>query len=131
MSEEVDESVRTADRWSRVIGLFVALIVYFGALRLTGDVPISMLAAAVTAIGARIYIPYHASLRVADGPGTDLAEIELTGDYHYGAVGLALIVGPLVTVAVRMIETDSILTLGAGGLAAAVTFVVVRAILPQ
>lgn len=131
MSEEVDESVRRADRWSRVIGLFVALGVYFGALQLTGDIAISMLAAAVTAIGARIYVPYHASLRVAEGRGTNLAEIPMTGGYHYGAVGLALIVGPLVTVAVRMVETESILTLGAGGLAAAVTFVVVRAVLPQ
>ena len=131
MSDDIDESVRKADRWSRVIGLFVALGVYFGALQLTADVPTSMLVAAVTAIGARIYIPYHASLRVTEGPGTDLAEIELTGDYHYGAVGLALIVGPLVTVAVRMVTPESILTLGAGGLAAAVTFVVVRAVLPE
>lgn len=131
MSDEVDESVRKADRWSRVIGLFVALGVYFGALHLTADVQLSMIAAAVTAIGARIYIPYHASMRISGGKGTDLAELPLTGGYHYGAVGLALVVGPLVMIAVRVFEADSVITLGAGGLTALLTFLVVRAVLPH
>lgn len=129
--EQIDESVLKADRYSRILAIFVALGVYLVASVLVGEVQFSMIVAAFVAIGGRIYIPYYASKRVSDSSGESVGTRSLPGSYHYGAVSGALVVGPLATIPIAMALEDTTVALGAGIALTVLIFVVLRAVLPE
>jgi len=130
-SEEVDQSVRRTDRWSKVIALFAALGTYLVATLLVVDFYFAMIVAAFAGIGARIYVPYHARRSVTDAEGTDIAEYAAAGEYHYGAVGGALIIGPLFAILIRVLEPSSNVALAVGAGATVVAFVALQFALPK
>jgi len=129
--EEVDESVLKTDRWSKVIALFVALGTYLVATLLVVDFYFSMIVAAFAGIGTRIYVPYHARRSATEAEGTDIGEYAAAGGYHYGAVGGALIIGPLFAILVRVLEPNPNVALAVGVGATLMTFVALRFALPK
>ena len=129
--QQVDDSLLKLDRWSKVAAIFVALGMYVAGIVLTGDYSFSAIVAAFVGIGVRIYIPYHASRSASDTAGSGLEELALTGNYHHGAVGIALVVGPFVTLVVGLIEPNNNLAYAAGGFSTVLTFIVFRFALPK
>jgi hypothetical protein len=129
--QQVDDSLLKLDRWSKVAAIFVALGMYVAGIVLTGDYSFSAIVAAFVGIGVRIYIPYHASRSASDTAGSGLEELALTGNYHHGAVGIALVVGPFVTLVVALIEPNNNLAYAAGGFFTVLTFAVFRFALPK
>ncbi len=128
---QMAESVLTADRWSKIVGLFVAVGVFAAAQLATNDPQFNAIVAAVAGIGTRIYIPYHASRGVTDPGAMSIASHPETGDYHYGAVGLALLCAPVVALAamVAVGEFNTAVLVGAAvGLA---VYAVLRSTLPR
>jgi len=130
MSEgQVGESVLKADRYSKVIAIFVALGTYLAASALVSDQQFAMIVAAFVAIGVRIYVPYHALKRTPDTVA-DSVEV-LPGNYHYGAVSGALVIGPLFTIPLGMLANDTTIALGAGIGVTVLVYVVLRVVLPK
>jgi hypothetical protein len=128
---QMAESVLTADRWSKIAGLVVAICVFVLAQLTTSDTQFNAIVAAVAGIGIRIYIPYHASLSVTDPDAMSIASHPETGDYHYGAVGLALLVAPFVALGVMIAVASFNLAIVVGILGGLVAFVVLRSVLPR
>jgi len=128
---EVDESVVRADRWSKVIALFVAIGVFGAASLLTGDGLFNMTVAAVVGIGTRIYIPYHASVTVSDPDHKPIQEYEGTGNYHQGAVGAAAVLASVAAIGAMVVVADSTLALAAGTGVGVALFLVFRTVLPS
>jgi len=129
--QQVDESLLKVDRWSKIAALFVALVTYAAGIVRIGDYTFSAIVAAFTGVGVRMYIPYHASRTASDTPGSNLEELEITGDYHHGAMGAALVAGPLAALAVAMVEPNKTVAYAAGGGFAVLTFLAVRFTLPK
>lgn len=129
--QQVDESVVRADRLSKVAALFLAVGVFAAATWSVDDALFSMTVAAFAGIGARIYIPYHASIRVSDPDHGPIQDYEGTGNYHQGAVGAAVVSGALLAFAVAALGTDTNTALLAGGGAAVACFLVLRSVLPS
>lgn len=132
MSEpRVDESVIRADRWSKIIALFLAVGTFLVAAQVTDDALFNMTVAAFVGIGSRIYIPYHASVRVPDPDHMPIQAYEGTGNYHQGAVGAATVLGSLAALAVMAVAPDSTPALVAGGGVGVALFVLLREVLPS
>jgi hypothetical protein len=129
--QQVDDSLLKIDRWSKVAAIFVALGMYVAGIVLTGDYSFAAIIAAFVGIGVRIYAPYYASRRASDSAGSDLEDIALTGNYHHGAVGIALVVGPIVTLVIGLIEPDNNIAYAAGAFFTVLTFTVLRVALPK
>lgn len=128
---EIDESVVRADRLSKILALFLALGTYVVASLLTGDSLFNMIVAAFAGIGARIYIPYHASITVPDPDHMPIQAYEGTGNYHQGAVGAAVVLASFVALVVMVVEPVSTTALAAGGGAGVVSFLILRRRLPS
>lgn len=126
---QVDESLQRADKWSKIIALFFAMGVFGGASFLTDNVNFNAAIAAFSAIGVRIYIPYHASL--ASDAGVPSQAFEATGNYHHGAAGGALVVGSFAALAAMVIEPGFLLALGVGVGTGVLSFLVLRTALPS
>lgn len=126
---QVDESLQRADKWSKIIALFFAMAVFGLATLLTDNVNFNAAIAAFSAIGVRIYIPYHASL--SSGTGVPSQAIEATGNYHHGAAGGALVVGSFAALAAMVIEPGFLLALGVGVGTGVLSFLVLRTALPS
>jgi hypothetical protein len=129
--QQVDESVVKADRWSRIIALLFAAGLFLVAAQLTADPQFNMIVAAFAGVGVRIYIPYHASIRVADPDHKPIQAYEGTGNYHQGATGGALVVASLFALGVMILEPNSMQALAAGGGAGVVSFLLLNQILPS
>jgi Kef-type K+ transport system membrane component KefB len=129
--QNVDESVVRADRWSRTLALLFAAGLFLVASWLTDDPQFNMIVAAFAGVGLRIYVPYHASIRVADPDHKPIQAYEGTGNYHQGAVGGALVVASLFALAVMVLEPDSTRALAAGGGAGLVSFLLLYQLLPS
>ena len=129
--QQVDDSLLKIDRWSKVAAIFVALGMYVAGIVLTGDYSFAAIIAAFVGIGVRIYAPYYASRRASDSAGSDLEDIASTGNYHHGAVGIALVVGPIVTLLIGLIEPDNNIAYAAGAFFTVLTFTVLRVALPK
>ncbi|PSP42592.1 hypothetical protein BRC66_00875 [Halobacteriales archaeon QH_2_66_30] len=129
--QQVDDSLLKIDRWSKVAAIFVALGMYVAGIVLTGDYSFAAIIAAFVGIGVRIYAPYYASRRASDSAGSDLEDIASTGNYHHGAVGIALVVGPIVTLVIGLIEPDNNIAYAAGAFFTVLTFTVLRVALPK
>lgn len=131
MAEEIDDSLLETDRWGRMLALFAALIAYFALSLALSDAVLGLLGAAFVGIGVRIYIQYHVSRANAETEGTALAEHPMTGNYHYGAVGGALVIGPLFTAVLALLEPNIVLVLSVGALVMILTFAVLQFALPK
>lgn len=125
------DSVLTADRRSKVAGLFVALGVYVLAQFTTPDPRFNAIVAAVAGIGIRIYIPYQASRAVTDPDAMTITAHPDTGDYHYGAVGLALLFASVGALGVMGVTEQFNTAVLAGAAVGLVSFGALRSILPR
>jgi hypothetical protein len=128
---QVAESVLAADRWSRIVGLFVALGVFVLAQLTTTDPQFNAVVAAVGGIGARVYVPYHASLSVVDPEATSISSHPDAGNYHYGAAGLALLLAPGVALVVMIAAGSFNAAILVGAVVGSAGFLVLRSTLPQ
>ncbi len=127
--EQPDRSMVRADRWSRVIALFAAIGLFLLSGQLIEDLQFGMITAAFIGIGVRFYIPYHASITIAqkDEP---IHEYEGAGNYHHGAAGVGLIVFSLVALLVMTISPGFWQALGVGVAAGLVSFLSFRGVFP-
>lgn len=127
--EHVDSALRRADRLSKVIALFAAMGVFGGASLLTDNVQFNASVAAFAGIGVRIYIPYHSS--ISGEKAIPSQALDDTGNYHHGAVGIGLIVGALAALLAMSVESSFYLALATGIGAGAVSYLVLRVVLPS
>lgn len=128
---QVAESVLTADRRSKIAGLFVAIGVFVIAQLTTSNPQFNATIAAVAGIGIRIYIPYHASRAVTDPDAMSIASHPETGNYHYGAVGLALLAVSLVGFVAMAVTGRFSVSFGAGVAGGIVSYAGLRLVLPR
>ncbi|MES3517814.1 MAG: hypothetical protein PPP58_09145 [Natronomonas sp.] len=131
MDQQFHDSVVSADRWSKVVAMFVAIGVFFAARELVGDPQFSAIVAAFVGIGVRLYIPHHASLRVPESERTPLGEHPVTGDYHHGAAGVALAVSPFVSLLVFFFGHGFLTAVGFGALVCVLLYLLVGSVLPS
>lgn len=130
MSEQpFHDSVVKADKWSKVIALFVAIGVFLAAREAIADVQFVAIVAAVVAIGVRLYVPYYASMRVPDAERTPLQDHPVTGNYHHGAAGLALIVVSTVAFVTYLMIHAFLTAIGVGVISGALAYVVLSSVL--
>ncbi|WP_128224491.1 hypothetical protein [Halobacteriaceae bacterium SHR40] len=130
MSETgIADSVERADRLSKVIALLFALGVYYLIFLATDEVRFSMIIAAVSAIGVRFYIPYHASVQLTDTDEGGIHDHPATGDYNHGAVAVACFLGPALAVALLLVSSDTAVALYGGIGFSVVTYLIFRRIL--
>ena len=130
MSEQpFHDSVVKADKWSKVVALFVAIGVFLLAREVVADVQFVAIIAAITAIGVRLYIPYYASIRVPDADRTPLHDHPVTGNYHHGAAGLALIVCSAVALVTYLVIHAFLTAIGVGVISGALAYVVFSSVL--
>lgn len=142
-NQQVEDALLKADRWSKVIALFFAMGMFGLATILTEDFHISAAIAAFSAVGVRIYVPYHVSVFGEDSDGISSQSYELTGNYHHGAAGIALVVASFAALAVLVVgpsvhealatgTTSAVYgALGVGIGVGAVLFVLLRQVLPS
>lgn len=127
---QFEESVVSADRWSKLIAVFVAIGVFLVARRLTGDAQFGSIVAAFAGIGARLYVPYHASMQVSESARVPLLEASMAGSYHHGAAGLSLVVASLVALGVSVLGHGFLVAVGSGVISGVVGYLVFRVWLP-
>ncbi|SMO52217.1 hypothetical protein [Halorubrum cibi] len=124
------ESVVAADRWSKVLALVVAIGVFLAVRELVGDVQFSSIVAATAGIGARLYVPYHASVRVPEPERRPLSEHPTAGNYHHGAAGLALIATSVVAVGVFEFGHGVVTAVGVGVICGSGAYLLCASALP-
>ena len=128
---EFDESVVKADKRSKVVALLVAIAAFLFVRELVVDVQFASIVAATAGIGTRLYIPYHASVRVPDSERTSLSEHPTVGAYHHGAAGIGAVLLSVVAVAVFVFTQDLVTSVGVGIIAGVVSYVVLSSALPS
>jgi hypothetical protein len=132
MSEQpFHESVVAADKRSKVIALFVAIGLFLAVNRLVADVQFASIVAATAGIGTRLYVPYHASMRVPATDRTPLSEHPTTGEYHHGAAGLALMTASLVAIVVFGLGHRLITAVGVGVISGSIAYLILASALPS
>lgn len=132
MSEpEFDESVVKADKRSKAVALVVAVVAFVVVRELAVDVQFASVVAATAGIGARLYIPYRASVRVPESDRTSLSEHPTSGAYHHGAAGIGLVVLSVVATAAFVFTQGFVTSVGVGIIAGVVSYVVLSSVLPS
>lgn len=131
MSEpKFDESVVKADKRSKAVALVVAITAFLLVRELVVDVQFASIVAATAGIGVRLYIPYHASVRVPESDRTSLSEHPTVGAYHHGAAGIGLVVLSVVAVAAFAFTHGFVTSVGVGIIAGVASYVVLSSVLP-
>ncbi|GAA0507092.1 hypothetical protein SAMN04488066_101265 [Halorubrum aquaticum] len=131
MSEQpFHESVVAADKRSKVIALLVAIAAFLLVRELVDDVQFASIVAATAGIGTRLYIPYHASIRVPEPERTPLSEHPTAGEYHHGAAGIGLVVLSVVAVAAFVFTHGLVTSIGVGIISGVVSYVMLSSALP-
>jgi hypothetical protein len=125
----IAESVERADNLSKVAALFLALGTYFLTNYLTADMNFSLIIAAVAAIGVRFFIPHWVSANLENPAENGIHAHPATGNFHHGAVGLALVIGAVIAVVVILTGIGSTLSLVGGGVASAFSFPILKTVL--
>ncbi|OYR58777.1 hypothetical protein [Halorubrum halodurans] len=125
------ESVVAADKRSKAIALLVAIGLFLAVNRIVGDVQFASIVAATAGIGTRLYVPYHASMRVPAADRTPLSEHPATGEYHHGAAGLALVTVSLAAIVVFGFGHGLITAVGVGVISGSVAYVMLSSALPS
>jgi hypothetical protein len=128
---EFSARLQKADRWSRVVALLVAMVVFAGGLWLTAAPQFSSITAAFAGIGTRFFIPYRVSLSIPADERTSIEADPTAGNFHHGAVGGALMVGSLATVGLMIAALDSTPSLVIGGVLTAMAYVALDELLPR
>ena len=132
MSEpEFDESVVRADKRSKVVALIVAIAAFLVVRELVVDVQFASIVAATAGIGTRLYIPYHASVRVPEADRTSLSKHPTVGAYHHGAAGIGAVLLSVVAVAVFVFTQEIVTSVGVGIIAGVVSYVILSSALPS
>lgn len=132
MSEaQFSDRVRKADRWSKVVALLVAMVAFTVSLWLTEAAHLSSIVAAAAGIGTRFFIPYQVNLSEPVDERVSIKEHPATGNFHHGAVGVALVVGAAVTTAVMVVEMDSSMALWLGGAVTGLLFILLTSLMPR
>jgi uncharacterized membrane protein YeaQ/YmgE (transglycosylase-associated protein family) len=129
--DEHKKAMARANRWSQMLAIFGALVGYFAGSLLADNVEFGLLMAASIGIGVRIYVPYHASKGATETRGSAITEHPVTGNYNYGAVGSALIIGPFFTMLIATLEPDLLVAASVGAVATVLIFAVFRFALPK
>ncbi|MFC5279449.1 hypothetical protein ACFPM1_11880 [Halorubrum rubrum] len=124
------ESVVAADRWSKVLALVVAIGVFLAVRELIGDVQFSSIVAATAGIGTRLYVPYHASVRVPEPDRRPLRDHPTAGNYHHGAAGLALVAASAVAVGSFGLGHGFVTAVGVGVISGSVAYLLCASALP-
>ena len=127
---EFDESVVKADKRSKVVALLVAIAAFLLVRELVVDVQFASIVAATAGIGTRLYIPYHASVRVPEADRTSISEHPTAGAYHHGAAGIGAVLLSVVAVAAFVFTQDLVTSVGVGIIAGVVSYVVLSSVLP-
>jgi hypothetical protein len=131
MSEpEFDESVVRADKRSKAVALIVAIAAFLLVRELVVDVQFASIVAATAGIGTRLYIPYHASVRVPESDRTSLSDHPTVGGYHHGAAGIGLVASSAVAVVAFAFTHGFVTSVGVGIIAGVVSYVVLASVLP-
>jgi|AntRauTorckE6833_2_1112554.scaffolds.fasta_scaffold19976_2 hypothetical protein len=131
MSEpEFDESVVRADKRSKAVALIVAIVAFLVVRELIVDVQFASIVAAAAGIGTRLYIPYHASIRVPEADRTSLSEHPTVGGYHHGAAGIGLVVLSVAAVVAFALTHGFVTSVGVGIIAGVVSYVMLASVLP-
>jgi hypothetical protein len=131
MSEpEFDESVVRADKRSKALALVVAIAAFLLVRELVVDVQFASIVAATAGIGTRLYIPYHASVRLPESDRTSLSEHPTVGAYHHGAAGIGLVVLSVVAVAAFAVTQAFVTSVGIGIIGGVVSYVGLSSVLP-
>jgi hypothetical protein len=128
---EFDESVVKADKRSKVVALLVAIAAFLLVRELVVDVQFASIVAATAGIGTRLYIPYHASVRVPEADRTSISEHPTAGAYHHGAAGIGAVLLSVVAVAAFVFTQDLVTSVGVGIIAGVVSYVVLSSALPS
>jgi hypothetical protein len=128
---EFDESVVKADKRSKVVALLVAIAAFLLVRELVVDVQFASIVAATAGIGTRLYIPYHASVRVPEADHTSISEHPTAGAYHHGAAGIGAVLLSVVAVAAFVFTQDFVTSVGVGIIAGVVSYVVLSSALPS
>jgi hypothetical protein len=127
---EFDESVVKADKRSKVVALLVAVAAFLLVRELVVDVQFASIVAATAGIGTRLYIPYHASVRVPEADRTSISEHPAAGAYHHGAAGIGAVLLSVVAVAAFVFTQDLVTSVGVGIIAGVGSYVVLSSALP-
>jgi len=128
---EFDESVVKADKRSKVVALLVAIAAFLLVRELVVDVQFASIVAATAGIGTRLYIPYHASVRIPEADRTSISEHPTAGAYHHGAAGLGAVLLSVVAVAAFVFTQDLVTSVGVGIIAGVVSYVILSSALPS
>ncbi|OYR48762.1 hypothetical protein DJ73_18960 [Halorubrum sp. Ea1] len=131
MSEpEFDESVVKADKRSKAVALIVAIAAFLVVRELVVDVQFASIVAATAGVGVRLYVPYHASVRVPESDRKSLSDHPTVGAYHHGAAGIGLVVLSVIAVAAFAFTQGFVTSVGVGIIAGVVAYVVLSSTLP-
>ena len=95
------------------------------------DVQFASIVAATAGIGTRLYIPYHASVRIPEADRTSISEHPTAGAYHHGAAGLGAVLLSVVAVAAFVFTQDLVTSVGVGIIAGVVSYVILSSALPS
>ena len=125
------DSVKQADRWSKVAALVAAVVVFVAMRGIVTDTQFASVIAAAMGIAVRLYIPYHANLRIPEAERTPLADHPAVGEYHHGAAGLGLFVSSLVAVGAFVATHALVTAVGVGVIAGGVGYVLFLSVLPD
>lgn len=125
------ERVREADQWSKFGALLVAIVVFSVGYLPTGETLASSNTGAFAGIGARFVVPYYMSQTVPEEERVPIEDHPGTGNFHHGAVGSALVIGPVVATVVMIAGLDSTLSLLVGGVAGGVVYFPLKNALPR
>ena len=79
------DSMKRADQWSKLAALVVAVIAFVAIQDVVADAQFASVTAAAMGIAVRLYVPYHANLRIPEAERTPLADHPAVGEYHHGA----------------------------------------------
>ncbi|GAB7008536.1 hypothetical protein [Halorubrum trueperi] len=129
--QQFHDSVVAAGRWSKVVALFAAIGVFLVAGHLLGDAQAASIVAAAAGIGTRLYIPYHASIRVPEAERKPLRDHPTAGNYHHGAAGLALVAASLVSLFASLVRHGFLTGVVIGGISGVLGYVVFARLLPS
>jgi len=125
------DSVKQADRWSKVAALVAAVVAFVSIRSIVTDAQFASVIAAAMGIAVRLYIPYHANLRIPEAERTPLADHPAVGEYHHGAAGLGLFVSSLVAVGAFVATHALVTAVGVGVITGGVGYVLFLSVLPD
>lgn len=125
------DSVKRADQWSKVAALVAAVGAFVAIHGVVADAQFASITAAAMGIAVRLYVPYHANLRIPEAERIPLADHPAVGAYHHGAAGVSLFVSSLVAVGTFVATHALVTAVGVGVITGGVGYFVCLSVLPD